>query len=53
MRQLESDRRAWEERLANLDEARQREVELLERRYGDVRELVFPFAVVLAVPEGM
>lgn len=50
--QFERDRRAWQDRLDTLDEAREREVALLERRYGDVRALVFPFAVVLAVPEG-
>jgi hypothetical protein len=50
--QLERDRRAWQDRLDNLDEASERELAQLDRRFGDVRELVFPFAVVLAVPEG-
>ena len=49
--QLERDRRAWQDRLDTLDEARDRELAQLDRRFGDVRELVFPFAVVLAVPE--
>lgn len=49
--QFERDRRAWQERLDTVEEARERELALLARRYGDIRELVFPFAVVLAVPE--
>ncbi len=49
--QLDRDRRAWQDRLDNLADTRARELALLDRRYGDVRELVFPFAVVLAVPE--
>lgn len=49
--QWDRDRRAWQARLDTLEETREQEVELLARRYGDVRELVFPFAVVLAVPE--
>ncbi len=50
--QFERDRRAWQDRLDTLEETRQRELGLLADRYGDVRELVFPFAVVLAVPDG-
>jgi superfamily II DNA or RNA helicase len=49
--QYDRDRRAWQDRLDALDESRDREIAQLERRYGDIRELVFPFAVVLAVPE--
>ena len=49
--QYDRDRRAWQDRLDTLAEARARELALLEQRYGDVRELVFPFAVVLAVPD--
>ena len=49
--QWDRDRRAWQDRLDSLDEARDRELALLERRYGDVRELVFPFAVALCVPD--
>ncbi|MCZ4564226.1 DISARM system SNF2-like helicase DrmD [Rhodococcus sp. IEGM 1401] len=50
--QFERDRQAWQQRLDALEEDRDREVDLLNQRYGDVKELVFPFAVVLAVPEG-
>lgn len=49
--QLDRDRRAWQDRLDSLEEDRQRELEQLARRYDDIRELVFPFAVVLAVPD--
>jgi len=49
--QYDRDRRAWQDRLDTLEETRARELALLERRYGDVRELVFPFALVLAVPD--
>jgi len=49
--QFDRDRRAWQDRLDALEETRDREVRLLATRYGQVRELVFPFAVVLAVPE--
>lgn len=45
------DRRAWQDRLDTVEETRTRELALLERRYSDVRELVFPFAIVLAMPE--
>ncbi len=48
--QFDRDRRAWQDRLDSLDESRARELAQLERRYADVRELVFPFAVVMAVP---
>ncbi|MEH0446683.1 DISARM system SNF2-like helicase DrmD [Streptomyces sp. B21-102] len=51
-RQLDHNRRAWEARLASLDEERERELTATEARYGDVRELVFPFAIALIVPEG-
>ncbi|MGV9892994.1 DISARM system SNF2-like helicase DrmD [Streptomyces tendae] len=50
-KQLDHNRRAWEARLASLDEERERELTATEVRYGDVRELVFPFAVALIVPE--
>lgn len=49
--QFDRDRRAWQDRLDALEETRDREINLLAARYGQVRELVFPFAVVLAVPE--
>jgi len=50
--QYDRDRRAWQDRLDTLDEARDVELAALDRRYGGARELVFPFAVVLAVPDG-
>jgi superfamily II DNA or RNA helicase len=50
--QAERDRRAWSDRLADLDANRDRELDQVARRYADVRELVFPFAVVLGVPDG-
>lgn len=50
--QLERDRKAWEARLAGLDEERQRELATVTRRYEGVRELVFPFAVAVCVPGG-
>jgi len=49
--QLERDRRAWQTRLDGLAEEENREVAALAARYSGVRELVFPFAVVLSVPE--
>lgn len=49
--QLDRDRRAWQDRLDTLEENREQEITQLARRYGEVRELVFPFAVVLAVPD--
>ncbi|MET3808701.1 superfamily II DNA or RNA helicase [Nakamurella sp. UYEF19] len=49
--QFERDRRAWQDRLDTLEKNREQEIEQLARRYTDVRELVFPFAVVLAVPD--
>lgn len=50
-KQLDRDRKAWEDRLASLDEERERELTATKARYGDVRELVFPFAVALIVPK--
>lgn len=49
-KQLDRDRKAWEDRLASLDEERERELAAAEARYSNVRELVFPFAVALIVP---
>ena len=34
-----------------LAEEKQRELDAIKRRYENVRELVFPFAVALCVPE--
>ncbi|TKA00500.1 DISARM system SNF2-like helicase DrmD [Actinacidiphila oryziradicis] len=50
-RQVERDKKAWADRLAALDEERERELAAVESRYSDVRELVFPFAVALIVPD--
>jgi superfamily II DNA or RNA helicase len=50
VRQLEADRESWRSRLATLDDDRRRELAQLDTRFGALRELVFPFAVVLAVP---
>ena len=49
--QLERDRRAWEARLEGLDDERDRELVEIGRRYAGVRELVFPFAVAVCVPD--
>jgi len=49
--QFERDRQSWQDRLDALEENRQQELDRLDARYGQVRELVFPFAVVLAEPE--
>lgn len=45
--QLDADRAAWRARLESLDSDRDRERATVERRYGGVRELTFPVAVVL------
>jgi superfamily II DNA or RNA helicase len=50
--QLDRDRRAWQARLDGLDEERERELAAVARRYSGVRELVFPFAVAVCVPDG-
>ena len=47
--QVERDRRAWQARLDGLEADRARELAAVERRYQDVRPLVFPFAIVCAV----
>ena len=49
--QFERDRDAWRARRDGLDEEKQRELAAVRRRYENVRELVFPFAVALCVPE--
>ncbi|MEV6855419.1 DISARM system SNF2-like helicase DrmD [Streptomyces microflavus] len=51
-KQIDRDRKAWEERLNSLDEEREQELAATEARYSNVRELVFPFAVALIVPAG-
>ena len=45
------DRQAWAARRDGLAEEKQRELDAIRRRYENVRELVFPFAVALCVPE--
>ncbi len=49
--QLERDQRAWQARLDGLAEERDRETAVVAARYVGVRELVFPFAVALCVPD--
>jgi len=49
--QLDRDRRAWQTRLDGLEEERKRELATIAARYAGVRELVFPFAVALCVPD--
>ena len=50
-RQMDSDRAAWRARLEGLDSEHERERSAVQRRYGGVRELTFPVAVVLVVPQ--
>ncbi|MGH3222753.1 MAG: DISARM system SNF2-like helicase DrmD [Streptosporangiaceae bacterium] len=49
--QLERDRQAWQSRLDGLEEEKTRELAAVAQRYAAVRELVFPFAVALCVPD--
>jgi hypothetical protein len=49
--QLERDRQAWDSRLKGLEDEKARELATVEHRYAAVRELVFPFAVALCVPD--
>jgi superfamily II DNA or RNA helicase len=49
--QLDRDRLAWQSRLDGLAEERRRELDAVSARYAGVRDLVFPFAVALVVPE--
>lgn len=46
-RQVEVDRAAWQARLDSLDEQRDRERAVIERRYAGMRQLTFPVAVLL------
>lgn len=50
-RQLDRDRRAWQERLDRIDDDRATELDGLSRRYAGIHHLVFPFAVALCVPD--
>jgi superfamily II DNA or RNA helicase len=49
--QLDRDRQAWQSRLDGLDDELDRELAAIRRRYADVRELVFPFAIAICVPD--
>jgi superfamily II DNA or RNA helicase len=49
--QWDRDRAAWQARLDALPQERQQELDAVTTRYAGVRELVFPFAVALVVPE--
>ncbi|MDQ3276631.1 MAG: hypothetical protein M3Q39_16775, partial [Actinomycetota bacterium] len=49
--QLDRDRDAWQARLDGLDEERDREIETVRSRYAGIRELVFPIAVAVVVPD--
>jgi len=51
LHQWDRDRSAWQSRLDDLPEERQRELDSVAARYSGVRDLVFPFAVALVVPE--
>ncbi len=48
--QVERDRQAWQTKLDGLDEEMQREIASVATRYENVRQLVFPFAVVIVQP---
>ena len=50
--QLDRDRHAWQARLDGLDDEQARELAAIGHRYAEVRELVFPFAVAVCVPDG-
>ena len=49
--QWERDRLAWQARLDALPADRETELDAVRNRYAGLRELVFPFAVALVVPE--
>lgn len=51
--QVMRDRQAWQTRLDGLDDELQRELATLSSRYEDIRDLVFPFAVVIVLPDGV
>jgi hypothetical protein len=50
-KQFERDRDAWKARRDRLDEEKQRELDAIRQRYANIRELVFPFAIALCVPD--
>ncbi|MDA8045298.1 MAG: DISARM system SNF2-like helicase DrmD [Actinomycetota bacterium] len=49
--QIARDRRAWQDRLDGVADARRRELAVVERRFAGIRHLVFPIAVVCASPQ--
>jgi hypothetical protein len=49
--QFERDREAWRARRDGIEDEKQRELDAIKRRYENVRELVFPFAIALCVPD--
>lgn len=51
--QVQRDRQAWQTRLDGLDDELARELSTLSSRYETVRELVFPFAVAIVLPDGV
>jgi hypothetical protein len=50
-KQFERDRDAWKARRDGLDDEKQHELDAIRQRYANVRELVFPFAIALCVPD--
>jgi len=48
--QWRRDRQSWQERLDQVEDRRDREIERVAHRYRDVRPHSFPVAVVFAVP---
>jgi hypothetical protein len=50
--QFAADRAAWQTRLDGLDDELGRELAAAGARYATPKELVFPFAVLLVVPDG-
>ncbi|MBF6102271.1 DEAD/DEAH box helicase [Nocardia cyriacigeorgica] len=50
--QVVRDRQAWRTRLEGLDDEMDRELAGVSARYENMRELVFPFAVAIVVPDG-
>ena len=50
-REFDRDREAWRARLDGLDDELDRELAAIEHRYAGVRDLVFPFAIAVCVPD--
>jgi superfamily II DNA or RNA helicase len=51
--QVDRDRHAWRARLDALESEQVAELATIAARYGDIRRLVFPFAVVIVLPDGV